>query len=212
MRVPCFWRSHFLPPANGSRAVGRDHGADRFPEGLGAARRKLFAVFPPSDTPGISFSTGRLAQDKSHRPCAQSSRFLYTMPAKRSGAVKRCVGPSATSEGRQEGSVREWAGFRLRGMGRIQPSGSTPCVTFRPVVVSLRGPGRSPVLPFACCVGSLRSVGRCGRCSCRCRFRVRRAQSLVCRGCAGCGRMCRLRVSGANSWRIEDVLVVGGVV
>ena len=32
--------------------------------------------------------------------------------------------------------------------------------------------------PFACCVGSLRSVGRCGRCSCRCRFRVRGAQRL----------------------------------
>ena len=26
------------------------------------------------------------------------------------------------------------------------------------------GPGQSPVLPFACCVGSLRSVGRCDRC------------------------------------------------
>ena len=51
-----------------------------------------------------------------------------------------------------------------------------PCVTFRRVVVPLRGPGQSPVLPFACCVGSLRSVGRCGRCSCWCRFRVRGAQ------------------------------------
>ena len=40
-----------------------------------------------------------------------------------------------------------------------------PPVPFRPVAVSLRGPGQSPVLPFACCVGSLRSVGRCGRCS-----------------------------------------------
>ena len=45
---------------------------------------------------------------------------------------------------------------------------------------------------------SLRSVGRCGWCSCWCRFRVRAAQSLVCQGCAGCGRMCRLRVSGAQ--------------
>ena len=51
-----------------------------------------------------------------------------------------------------------------------------PRVTFRRVVVSLRGPGQSPVLPFACCVGSLRSVGRCGRCSCWCRFRIRGAQ------------------------------------
>ena len=73
----------------------------------------------------------------------------------------------------------------------------TPCVTFRRVVVSLRGPGQSPVLPFACCVGSLRSVGRCGRCSCWCRFRVRGAASLVCWGCAG-GGGCRLLVSGAQ--------------
>ena len=51
-----------------------------------------------------------------------------------------------------------------------------PCVTFRRVVAPLRGPGQSPVLPFACCAGSLRSVGRCGRCSCWCRFRVRGAQ------------------------------------
>ena len=42
----------------------------------------------------------------------------------------------------------------------------TPCVTFRWVVASLRGPEQSPVLPFACCVGLLLSVGRCGRCSC----------------------------------------------
>ena len=75
-----------------------------------------------------------------------------------------------------------------------------PCVTFRRVAVPLRGPGQSPVLPFACCVGSLRSVGRCGRCSCWCRFRVRGAPSLVCRGCAECGGMCRLRGSGAGSW------------
>ena len=45
-------------------------------------------------------------------------------------------------------------------------SAVAPCVTFHLVVVSLRGPGQSPVLPFACCVGSLLSVGRCGRCSC----------------------------------------------
>ena len=51
-----------------------------------------------------------------------------------------------------------------------------PRGTVRRVVAPLRGPGQSPVLLFACCVGSLRSVGRCGRCSCWCRFRVRRAQ------------------------------------
>ena len=46
-------------------------------------------------------------------------------------------------------------------------------------------------------VGSLRSVGRCGRCSCWRHFRVRGAQWLVCRGCAGCGG-CRLCGSGAQ--------------
>ena len=80
---------------------------------------------------------------------------------------------------------------------RVHEAQHPPCVTFRQVVASLRGPGRSPVLPFACCVGALRSVGRCGRCSCWCRFRVRGAPSLVCRGCAGCGG-CRLCVSGAQ--------------
>ena len=83
-------------------------------------------------------------------------------------------------------------------MGTQSACTPPPPVTFRRVVVSLRGPGQSPGLPFACCVGSLRSVGRCGRCSCWCRFRVRGAQSLVCRGCAGCGGMCRLCVSGAQ--------------
>ena len=61
-----------------------------------------------------------------------------------------------------------------------------PCVTLRWVPVSLRGPGQSPVLPFTCCVGSLRSVGRCGLCSCWCRFRVGGAQWLACCRCAGC--------------------------
>ena len=77
------------------------------------------------------------------------------------------------------------------------PPIAPPGVTFRRVVVSLRGPGQSPVLPFACCVGLLSSVGRCGRCSCWCCFRVRGAQWLVCRGCAGRGRCC-LCVSGAQ--------------
>ena len=53
-------------------------------------------------------------------------------------------------------------------MPRQQPP--PPCVTFCRVIVSLRGPGQSPVLPFACCIGLLLSVGRCGRCSCWCRF------------------------------------------
>ena len=72
--------------------------------------------------------------------------------------------------------------YRYRGRGGgggaawAPPPDPPPCVTFRRVVVPLRGPGQSPVLPFACCVGSMRSVGRCGRCSCWCRFRVRGAQ------------------------------------
>ena len=57
---------------------------------------------------------------------------------------------------------------RLYAVGRGGGGGGTPRVTFRRVVVSLRGPGQSPVRPFACCVGSLRSVGCCGRCSCWC--------------------------------------------
>ena len=80
----------------------------------------------------------------------------------------------------------------------LSPPPPPPCVTFRLVVAPLRGPGQSPVLPFACCVGSLLSVGRCGRCSCCCRFRVRGAQYLVCWGCAECGMVCHLRVSGAQ--------------
>ena len=46
------------------------------------------------------------------------------------------------------------------------------CVTFRRVAVPLRGPGQSPALPLACCVGLLRSDGRCGLCSLWCCFRV----------------------------------------
>ena len=34
-----------------------------------------------------------------------------------------------------------------------RPGDPSPCVTFRLVVAPLRGPGQSPVLPFACCVG-----------------------------------------------------------
>ena len=72
-----------------------------------------------------------------------------------------------------------------------------PCVTFRRVTVSLRGPGQSPVLPFACCVGSLPFVGCSSLCSCWCCCRVRRGPSLVYWGCAGRGKR-RLCVSGAQ--------------
>ena len=96
-----------------------------------------------------------------------------------------------------------------KGQDRTIVAPISPCVTFRLVAVSLRGPGQSPVLPFACCVGSLRFVGRCGRCSCWCCFHVRGAKWLVYRGCVGCGR-CRLCISGAQSWHTEVVLVVAG--
>ena len=75
-----------------------------------------------------------------------------------------------------------------------------PCVTFCRVA-ALRGPRQSPVLPSACCVGSLRSVGRCGRCSCWSCFRVRGAQRLVCWGCwcrFPCGFPCNLPPSCAT--------------
>ena len=62
----------------------------------------------------------------------------------------------------------------------------TPCMTLCQVAVSLRGPGRSPVLPFACCVGSMRSDGCCGRCSLWCRFRASGPSSWRTGGCAGC--------------------------
>ena len=69
--------------------------------------------------------------------------------------------------------VAEKRGVVVPNPHAVPPRRSAPCVTFRLVVVSLRGPGQSPVLPFACCVGSLLSDGCCGRCSCWCRFCVR---------------------------------------
>ena len=59
--------------------------------------------------------------------------------------------------------------------GRVLSPPPPALVPLRRVVAPLRGPGQSPVLPFACCVGSLLSVGRCGRFSCWCRFHVRGA-------------------------------------
>ena len=54
----------------------------------------------------------------------------------------------------------------------LQGARTTPCVTFRRVAVSSRGPGQSPALPLTCCAGSLYSDGCCGLCSCWRRFRV----------------------------------------
>jgi len=70
--------------------------------------------------------------------------------------------------------------------GMLPPS---PCVTLRWVAISLRGPGQSPVLPFACCVGSMLSDGR---------------------GDVPCGVVSAL--AEPSSWRSGVVLVVAGVV
>ena len=117
-------------------------------------------------------------------------------------------------------------GIRCIGPGELAPlrrgpawpcsAPPTPCVTFRLVVAPLRGPEQSPVLPFACCVASLLSVGRCGRCSCWCRFRVRGAQWFVCwapppphpisvLGSEGRGRGRGSNKSKANSNRVGAV-------
>ena len=61
------------------------------------------------------------------------------------------------------------------------------CVTFRRAAVSLRGPGQSPFLPFACCVGLLRSDGRRGLCSfCGVASAFAGPSSWRTGGCAGC--------------------------
>ena len=58
--------------------------------------------------------------------------------------------------------------------GPLNPPTPTPCVTFRRIVVPLRSLDSHPFFPSH--AASLLSVGRCGRCSCWCRFRVRGAQ------------------------------------
>ena len=66
----------------------------------------------------------------------------------------------ATVSPRQAGAPGSAVQYhRVRVCGDINGNAETPpCVTFRLVVALLRGPGRSPVLPFACCVGLLLSV------------------------------------------------------
>ena len=51
-------------------------------------------------------------------------------------------------------------------LGAFASAPPPPRVTFRLVVVPLWGPGQSPVLPFACCIRLLLSVGCYSRCSC----------------------------------------------
>ena len=91
--------------------------------------------------------------------------------------LKRVVSVNQGQEGYPEGTLPLWCippppcvTFRrvvvsLRGPGQspVVPSPPPPRVTFRRVVVSLRGPGQSPVLPFACCVGSqVLTAAACG--------------------------------------------------
>ena len=96
-------------------------------------------------------------------------------PTARGQARGACVSAGTECDGYVFGDM-------YRSFAHRSPPSDPPRVTFRRVVVLLRGPGQSPVLPFACCVGSLRSVGRCGQYSCWCRCCVRGAPSLVCRG------------------------------
>ena len=86
------------------------------------------------------------------------------------------VSTGSHSTGTTGTAAAQEAGARGDGQVDGECAATAPCVTFRLVVAPLRGPGRSPVLPFACCVGSLLSVGRCGWCFCWCCFRVRGAQ------------------------------------
>ena len=154
----------------------------------------------PKATPRGRGPSGGLRQPPPKRGCPSSVNGAHTPlppPPFVPRAPTSC--PMAMGGGAQgRGGPLPPSHDRPHGAPLICPP-PPPRVTFRRVIVSLRGPGQSPVLPFACCVGSLCSVGRCSRCSCWCRFRVRGAHWLVCRGCAGCGGMCRLCVSGAQS-------------
>ena len=82
---------------------------------------------------------------------------------------------------------------RERGVGARLGPWPAPADPFRPVVVSVRGPEQSPILPFVCCVGSLPSDGGCGLCSCWCCCPG--AQGLVYRGVlVAAGAVCALAV------------------
>ena len=130
---------------------------------------------------GFSLQTGRLRRFRDPKPggvgpgrdrpeCHQTkpARLQYTRTSAGHWLVRICCrllvnGPS-TAVGRTPTAARQ--PHRCHRLSGWPPRAQEyPCVTFRRVVVSLRGPGQSPVLPFACCVGSLCSVSRCGRCS-----------------------------------------------
>ena len=134
---------------------------------------------------------GSQFQRRPQRQSSQNAGVQTSFPEALGMTAVRCRGGHLDDFGASPGGLTTMAVdllFTSGGFGTVAPPWArvryTPRVTFCRVVVSLRGPGQSPVLPFACCVGSLRSVGRCGRCSRWCCFRVRGAQWLVCRGCA----------------------------
>ena len=93
---------------------------------------------------------------------AEAPHMKGLPPALRQHAAAERQGPPATAHGATAGY--RGAGTQMhsvhcgRGVG-MEPVPLPPCVTFRRVVAPSRGPGQSPVLPFACCVGSLLVVG-----------------------------------------------------
>ena len=80
------------------------------------------------------------------------------------------------------GTIRCLSAVRTKSLMFLPPA---PCVTFRPSLVSSRGPGQSPFLPFAECVRPLLSARPWGWCVLL-RLCVRGAQHLVCCGCGWC--------------------------
>ena len=160
---------------------------------------------------GATRGRGSTSQHRGHCPARTTQ---HTFPQRLGSGVPR--GDAVADITRSEDELKlipgDAAGTANRRTYLALISPPPPCVTFRQVVVSLRGPGRSPVVPFACCVGLLLSVGRCGQCSCWCCFPVRGAQQLVCWAVLNVA-WCAVCVSAApNNWRIEDVLIVAGVV
>ena len=151
----------------------------------------------PCPTAGLTHPVQRLlrrnvGQVQRGNAVARSRTIGHPLPA-RTAALKWRINTGCREQWPRGSFVTEmaWAAIKTQGgipWWDVWRGGGKPCVTFRLVVAPLRGPGQSPVLPFACCVGSLRSVGRCGRCSCWCCFRIRGAPWLVCRGCAEWGR------------------------
>ena len=162
----------------------------------------------PKDTPGLGEGGGggpsppppcQNANQTKCPPRAPSGAGLPPPPpAGQTDPVHKCEGHQCTEEsasGIHQALMRPAPRSKYPSTNNhsTQPPGPPtapdrpppPRVTFRRVVVPLWGPGQSPGLPSACCAGSLRSVGRCGRCSCWFRVRVSGAQSLALWGCAG---------------------------